>query len=470
MKTGYLDHGQRLRAVVLCILVAGGCSSEGDDGLDLPPIAGCESEAYAPCDILQAACQARVFATVSCLRGMPDAPPPEVRTITQGEYEAELSAPAAEDEGVTPEAEAAALADNRSVERTLELLGLAQAGDLTPASYIELFATTVPGYYSSADQRVTVIEQSEARRDDPGGDTVLLAHEFVHALQDRDVGLLALYEGVTTFDQSLAIQSVVEGEASMIESFFAAAMWGLEGDLDFRSHFTSWVEEREEDFGDQSPLLVSRRYFPYSYGARYVYNVFSQGGMPLVRDLYRGMPESVLPMMLSVGSVVDLEVDALGALRAPAITGELEARVDDTLGPWVFSKFLRRALSAYAESQLSSRWRGDRFFVYGDVAESVTGIWLIRFDEAAAAEQFAGLLAARVNSRLATRAFSVSSGRDVAVAVTEDLGSEPQWTLAISEAQAAALASESEGEVAAAAPRGLPLSAALRQRLIRALR
>jgi len=256
----------------------------------------------------------------------------------------------------------------------------------------------------------------------------------------------------------------------MIESFFAAAMWGLEGDLDFRSHFTSWVDDAEEDFGNQSPLLVSRRYFPYSYGARYVYNVFSQGGMPLVRDIYRSMPQSVLPMMLSVDSLVELQLEALAALAAPAATAEFELRVEDTLGPWVFSKFLRRALSSYAESQLSSRWRGDRFFVYGDVNARVTGIWVIRFDAAAAAEQFARLLAGRQDSGLSPTAFAVSSGRDVAVGVTEALGSEPEWTLAVSDAQADALALESEAEVAAAAPRGSRLSAALRQRLVAALR
>jgi hypothetical protein len=457
-------------AIALPVLVALGCLSEADHGLDLPPIAGCESEAYAPCDIHQPVCQARVFATVSCLRGTPDAPPPEVRTITQSEYEAELSAPPTGDREATPEAEAAALADNRSVERTLELLGLARAGDLTPASYVELFSTTVPGYYSSADRRVTLIEQGPGGRDDPGGNTVLLAHELVHALQDRDVGLQALYEASTTFDRDLATQSVIEGEASMIESFFAAAMWGLEGDLDFRSHFTSWVEDAEERFGDQSPLLVSRRYFPYSYGARYVYNVFSQGGMPLVRDIYRSMPQSVLPMMLSVDSVVELEVDTLAALSAPAATGDFELRVEDTLGPWVFSKFLSRALSSYAERQLSSRWRGDRFFVYGHVNGSVTGIWIVRFDVAAAAEQFAGLLTRRGDTGLSSSAFAVSSGRDVAVAVTDELGSQPDWIVAISQAQTDALASESEAEVAAAAPRGLPLSAALRQRLVGLLR
>ena len=100
----------------------------------------------------------------------------------------------------------------------------------------------------------------------------------------------------------------------------------------------------------------------------------------------------------------------------------------------------------------------------------MTGIWLIRFDAAAAAAQFAGLLAGRAESGLSPSAFAVAEGRDVAVGVTEELGSEPEWTLAVSQARADALALEPEGEVAAAAPRGLPLSAALRHRLVRVLR
>jgi hypothetical protein len=255
---------------------------------------------------------------------------------------------------------------------------------------------------------------------------------------------------------------VIEGEAAMFESFFGAAMWRLEGDVDFSSHYTSWLPAAEESYAGQSPLLVGPRYFPYSYGASYVYGVYVEGGVAAVRDLYANLPQSVLSMLPGDPALREASIDPLDALAAPVAPLDFELVSQDTLGPWVFGKFLQRSLSEYAFEQLASHWRGDRFFVYARGGSVVTGVWAIQLDAVPAAEQLTAMLSGGGNVNLSPSAFSVSAGRNVAVAVTDDTSSSALWMGNIAVAQQNAQ-SEPGSSSSAGAPR---LSAALRRRLV----
>ncbi len=453
--------------VTLAALAA--CSGEpDDDSLDLPVIAGCESESYAACSVIDAACQEQIFQAVTCLRETPEATRPEIRIITRAEYEAELLAPAepaAEPAataapGEEAELPSANLGDAR-VSRSLELLGLAQPADFSTDSVVTLYSESVPGYYSNADDLITLIDQGDQQTASDGDDTLIIAHEYLHALQDQEIDLGGVHESVRTFDQYLATLAVIEGEASMFEAFYAAAMWQLEGDVDFDSHFTSWISDSEELYGAQSPLLVGPRYFPYSFGARYMYGVYGRGGMAAVRDTYANMPKSVVDM---IGNELEgAIVESLEALPAPAPLSDYTLVAADTLGPWIFGKFLQRSLSQFAFDQLASRWRGDRIFVYARADVTVTCIWAVQLDTTAAAAPFAAMVGAG-NVNLSASALGVSTGRNVAVVVTDDAGTSAPWRLNVTAAQEAALAEA--GSPSAAAP---PISPLVRRRMVRFL-
>jgi hypothetical protein len=327
---------------------------------------------------------------------------------------------------------------------------------------------TVPGYYAPDADRVTLIERPPGEAYDAGEDTLLLAHEFSHALQDQDVDLATLGPEEATFDQYLAITSVIEGEAAMLEGFFGAAMWGLAGDPDFRSHFVSWVERAEESFGAQSPLTVGPRYFPYSYGARYVYNVYEAGGSAAVRELYRNLPTSVLPMLLSVDGVVQPEPDPLGELAVPVAPEGYTLSVEESLGPWVLRRFLERSLSPSIAGELEGHWRGDRFLVYETDAALVTGLWLLRFDDVASAERFSSSFEARPSLSLPSVTFASRSERDVAIGVMDEPSTTTEWQAAV-EAARAGSAAGTRLAVDAEPPSGRRLSAAAKLRLLRTL-
>lgn len=446
-------------AALIVLWLALGCSDEDEQTLDVLIEAGCERESYSACDAFDAGCQARVFSGVRCLRGMPDAVLPEVRLITPGEYRAELEMSFAEPEATSP--------SSLAFERSLALLGLAMTGELSPESVVTLYVDTVPGYYESAEDRVTLIEPPPGERPDVGRDTLLLAHELSHALQDQDVNLATLGPEEPTFDQYLAITSVIEGEATMLEGFFGAAMWGLRGDPDFRSHFVSWLDRAEEVFGAQSPLTVGPRYFPYSYGARFVYNVYEAGGNAAVRDLYQSLPTTVLPMLLSVDQVVQPEPDSLEDLVLPVAPEGYTLGIEETLGPWVLRRFLERSLSSSAAAELEGHWRGDRFLVYETEAAFVTALWLLRFDDAATAVRFTSLFEERPSLSLPAVTFASRSERDVAIGVMDEPSSTTQWQAAVEAARTGGAAST---RLAAAVKSTVRRSsAATKRRLLRAL-
>jgi len=419
-------------AFVLSLFSAAVCGC-ADDARSAPPpaslpvLSGCESESYEVCDPLDPDCQASVFATVKCLRRMPDGVLPELRVITQAERRAELL------EGVPSELEEDVQDDAQ--ERALAMLGLAQPGDLSTESVVDLYTESVPAFYSYDTGMVTLVE-SEGEPSNPAQLTLTLAHEFAHALQDQDVDLAGVYQNLSSFDEYLAAISQVEGEAEMLESFFAAALWGLHDNPDFRERYTSWLERAELDYGDSSPFLVSPRYFPYSYGARFVYNVYAEGGMEAVRARLTDLPTSVLPMLLSEYQLDEPPLESLGERTAPVALDGFELVATDTFGPWILSEFLERGLFYAGPQELVDAWRGDRFFVYAAPGGAVAALWTLRLRDRAAAERLLAEFDDGRNVKHASgRAFVRLAERELTLGVVEDTASLVAWSEAAAEAE-----------------------------------
>jgi hypothetical protein len=439
-----------------CLAVLPGCGDEddevvaGDDGpVQLSVFAGCENEFHGTCDVLEAGCQERVFSTARCLRRQPDAVLPTVRVISEDELIGELMSGSEEVSEVSGEDAAADALTSERLVRASELLGLAEAGELSEESYVEVFVNTVPAYYSDQDHVVTLVDGASG---DPATKTLTLLHELVHALQDQDQSLAALAtdEGMS-FDEYLAGLSIVEGEAEMLESFVSAASWGFDQDPNFRDFYTSWLPSAEAAFAGQSPLLVSPRYFPYSYGARFVFDVFASQGSAGVRALYDALPVSVLPMLLNETGRVSTLPESLLALPEPTAPAGFTRLEPDSFGPWVFGKFLERVVPELLGLDLPSQWRGDRVLVWSSDEQGIAALWTVRFEsEAAASELFEPLRDRTLVGAPSASAFCVQSGRDVTLGVTEDASAREPWAAAVASTATAA------GAASAAAPSGLP--------------
>lgn len=438
----------RARLCALSLLAGAFACHSDDDSRDdgssyatLPVIAGCEQQSFAACDTLDEACQAQVFETMKCLRGMPDAVMPPVRVLTSAEQLAEFQQDFVED--------AEEVKSRIVMERALVLLHLAEKDELSPDNQAQVFVDTTAAYYSHDTGLVTLSAQESDEPRDLESETLTLSHEFVHALQDQDVDLGNLFDGADTFDDYLGRTSLVEGEATMQEAFVSAAIWGFGDNPDFREHFTYWLT-RVTDEMNGSPLLLAPRYVPYTYGSRFVYNVYEHGGLDEVRARFREPPRSVLPILLSVDQLDEPAIESFADLATPARDG-FEQVASDTFGPWVLRAFLERALPGVETESIAEAWRGDRLLTYStlETGQTVAALWTLRFADSTGADNFQlALRDRRQTFLLPANSFVSRRDRDVTIGVSEDATALPDWSAALDLAQQ----SWGEGAPPSAAP------------------
>jgi hypothetical protein len=423
------------RACALALLGAAcACDSHQDSRDDgpsyatLPVIAGCQQQSFEACDPLDEGCRTRVFETMKCLRQMPDAVMPPVRVLTSAEQLAEFQTESDED--------ADEVKSRIVMERALMLLHLAEKDELSLANQAQVFVDTTVAYYSHDTGVVTLSAQENDEPRDLESETLTLSHEFVHALQDQDVDLAHLFDGADTFDDYLGRTSLVEGEATMQEGFVSAAIWGFADNPDFREHFTYWLTRITDEL-DGSPLLMAPRFVPYTYGSRFVYNVYEHGGLEEVLARFREPPHSVLPILLSVDQLDEPAIESFADLAAPARDG-FEQVASDTLGPWVLRTFLERALPGVETESIAEAWRGDRLLAYStpETGQTVAALWTLRFADSTGADNFQlALRDRRQTFLLPANSFVSRRDRDVTIGVSEDATALPDWSASLDVAQ-----------------------------------
>jgi hypothetical protein len=338
-----------------------------------------------------------------CVRGDDSTEPPElppVSKMTEAEYVAFLNEGFAEDPPPEP----------NHYEATLVLLGLAQPGALAPGTVVAEQVRFVGGFYRSTTKDIVLVEHEEEL--DAARGSVLLVHEFIHALQDRDVDLEAFStEHATSMDSLTAVRALVEGEAKLHDSRFAAAVFGLEpATIDWNKRFEATIEVQRDDWATQVSVYgPAYRMFAYTWGARYAHFLFEQGGLDAILAGYASPPLTTRTFMASVDQALADE-PAGPAITAPAPPPEWTPFTETTLGAlgvYLVAAELRGQSASTTSAALT--WRGDRLFVFAptDAASVDTAfVWHVELASDADASAFATLLGstpmtiARVGSRV----------------------------------------------------------------------
>lgn len=377
-----------LVATVLAAVL--GC---GDDRPAAPgvqtarPVPGCEAIDHTPCDVRGPSCRTRLFSLAACLRGeQADAAAlPPTTVISEADFATML---AAEASAATP---APYLAQ---WDWALSALRLITPGGLSPQTATSEAAKFIWGYYRYRDKTITLVDHG-AEFDERSASAVLV-HEFVHALQDREVDLAQFgktYE--TSRDSSLAASAVVEGEARMHETRYAASLVGLDpADVDWIRRFNNAVARDQASLlMGTSPLTASDRAFPYEWGARYDYYTWTAGGMGGIHARLVSPPVTTRVLMASTDRALDPE-PAPDRLPAPAAPPGWTALDSDTLGAWALLLLLSEtALGPGDEaSTLALQWRGDGIWVYDGPAGVKAFAWRIELGDEATARRAAQVL------------------------------------------------------------------------------
>jgi hypothetical protein len=391
MRTERLRQSLALAALAVSGCFVGCLVGCGDDGGgagqgQVHRVPGCEAIDHTPCDVRAASCQDRLFALAGCLRGEAPGSLPLITVVSEADFAAIL----------TTEAAMSPPQPHRGTwDWALSSLRLIQPGSLAMDSMIAQSAKLVLGVYRSDTSKDIVIVDHGADFDAASASPVLV-HEMVHALQDREVDLTRFE---TTFassgDSSLAVRSMIEGEARMHETRYHASVLGLDpADVDWTRRFENSVAiDQKYLLMEPSPLTATSRAFPYEWGARYVYNRWALGGMAGVHGLLLAPPVTTRVLMASVAADVDPEpAPALPALPSPPVGW---TSVDnDVLGAWGLFLAMTEAAPGAVTSDLETlalSWRADGVGIYeGPGATAV--VWRIDVGSATVAAQVASLL------------------------------------------------------------------------------
>jgi len=370
-----------------CLTTACGSSEEaapkGLPPAPLFPVPGCETFSHAACDTREEPCQTRLFELSSCLRAAdPNAALPSVSVVSESDYTAFLRAQYEEDD----EDEA----DSSPWERALRLLELVEAGDFGIEETIERTVSQVYGLFRPEERDIWIIDHG--RLDELNLSSAVLVHEFIHALQDREIDLGAYSdEHFTSFEATLGARAVVEGEARLHQARYWAALLGLNpAEVDWSRHFQAVAALNSAAVKMQpSPYTLGDSTFVYEYGARFMYSAWKSGGQSRILEHFAAPPTLTHSVLVEPNGAVAPEVApfSFGELTAPTGWERVTAA---SLGAW--GVWLACGRDGPKALQVAQAWRGDRLTIFRDsnpLTPSTLVAWELEFADFASANAFA---------------------------------------------------------------------------------
>jgi hypothetical protein len=357
-------------------------------------ITGCgRRQELETCNINERSCQEDVYYAVVRARGDGFDPfdgVPPIRTITKQQYEKELfpdglpkPPPADDDDAGVPDPPPETKVEPWDV--SLQWLGLLKKSVSSGQAQAQDFLVTVAAFYTWDTQTVTIVTNPDIPKRNPRYDTVLLAHELVHAFQDNDSDL-TLSDG--TVDGNWASNAYIEGEARMYEYLI-----GMEIDdvspyrVDWSGFFHSDVEGQRTGIVGRTSRLYSTWWFLYSLGTNAIVERWLDGGNASVRYFARHAPSRTIDYLAALEDVEVTPAPPL-ACRVELPGSTFQYRHYNRLGALNFYAFLLGGQVPEAEAwRAAVDWRDDQLFVYFDPEpKTVAMTWRLRFATRATAE------------------------------------------------------------------------------------
>lgn len=350
----------------------------------------CDQRDLSSCDITQRACQESIYYRMVNLRGDgydPFGGLPPIGVISEDQFRAMLERQEAEQASAGP----------NPWDKALELLHFTSSGNST-GSTIDDEVAHVYAFYDPESKTVTVISHPNQAGDFAREDAmVTLAHELVHALQDRELNLAE--QSFSDSDQYLAYNAMIEGDARFYEYLFYDDVVHTIGKrlryavVDLPDAELDWAYANFDELG--SPLFAAR-YLLYPLGARYVAAAYRSGGNAAVRHAYARAPTRTVGFLVGSGGRMP-PVGAGSACAAPTAEGlppsaaatakdQRELTDEDQIGAVLFYTFLRGWGVAHDEALATAQmWTGDSVRVQANADFSATAVaWRLTLSAAPA--------------------------------------------------------------------------------------
>jgi hypothetical protein len=242
---------------------------------------------------------------------------------------------------------------------------------------------------------------AEGETESSADDQALLAHAYVHALQDQHFDLEALDERATTTDAQLAVDALVEGDAALLTARYryddvVGADWDalvaliLEAERPARSEALAEVE-----------AWTRLRRFPYDEGRQFAWTLFQAGGWPALDAAYVAPPLSTEQVLHPERYGDASEVPA--AVVVPDLSATLgegwSALPADTMGEFVMGLYLSAHLPSATAWEAADGWAGDTLATWRHGDGRWVLVWRSLWDDSAQAGAFERALASSIPPR-----------------------------------------------------------------------
>ncbi len=276
--------------------------------------------------------------------------------------------------------------------RSLAAIGLIEDSPKLLDSLLDFYASQVVAFYDPDTRRFFVVRGSEALAGADSEDLargLIFSHELMHALQDEHLRLADRVKALREDgDRSLALQSLLEGEATLV--MIRVALQQIPGATEevedqMAPLLTAGALERGSVTADVPDFFVDQLFFPYAEGTAFVRAAVKKGGWAEMDRLWRNPPESTSEILHGAPYPPPAR-DLLPSNLATLAPGQ-RLSYTDTLGEWTIRFLLGRALPEEEAAAGATGWRGDRiaYFVSGG---KMSYLWRLRFESAAAATRF----------------------------------------------------------------------------------
>lgn len=342
--------------------------------------------ALEPCDIRRPSCQFDVFMAVQDVRGSlwdPWLEPPPMNVISEPQYRAQV---------IAQREQAMQITGVDYLTPALKLLHMIDP-DEKPDAATDFMVSSVAAYYDALTHNVTIIDRGETADHRLGVQT--LAHELVHAAQDRDVGFGRLYQNANTADNLNALSALLEGEATVYGLLVDAKQLDLPKTAINWRILADWAFDLRNDvFTHLSPYRPANTELAYPLGGLYMSAAYVAGGPLEVRRVYDDLPLSAARFMAGRGKPGDVAEPAWTCGVTPPPQG-MQVQFGDELGSLSVFAFATRISPTETQAwDRASAWTGDRFYVYAaaDRPEDIVLVWRMRFVNAATAQSFENAL------------------------------------------------------------------------------
>ncbi len=250
------------------------------------------------------------------------------------------------------------------------------------------------GIYVPEQEQLYVIT---GRQESGPDDQALLAHAYVHALQDQHFDLQAMDDRAATTDAALAVRSIVEGDAMLSTAFYRYQ--NLEaGDWEYLLELVQQVEQPSYGENLDDVELWSRlQRFPYWQGRLFAHTLFQAGGWETINSIYINPPRSTEQVLhperyLEGDEPTQVIVPDLGATLGEDWTMQLQ----DTMGEFATGLYLESLMPQESAWQVAEGWDGDTFTVWEHEDGERLTVWRTIWDTTVEAVEFESTQAALV--------------------------------------------------------------------------